>query len=127
VTYSDVKYIQVHGDKGDDEDAIVNFVAGQISVTSKRGGPALASEQYRRLVRATYVHAKNPKWDPQLPGPPATLDLSNFLRSTRHWLVLQSRTLFVILRLEDSNWKQILDTFETRTGLKVDRPPASDK
>jgi hypothetical protein len=33
----------------------------------------------------------------------------------------------VILRLDDSNWQQILDTFETRTGLKVDRPPSTDK
>jgi hypothetical protein len=48
-------------------------------------------------------------------------------RNTRHWLVLQSKTTYVILRLDDSNWQQILDTFETRTGLKVDRPPSTDK
>jgi hypothetical protein len=33
----------------------------------------------------------------------------------------------VILRLDDSNWQQIVDTFEARTGLKVDRPPATER
>jgi len=127
VAFSDAKILHIHGQKADDEDVVVNFVAGQISVTSKKGGPAIASEPYKRLVHATYVHAKNPKWDPGLPGPPADLDVSGFLRGARHWLVLQSKTDYVVLRLDDSNWRQILDTFEIRTGLKIDRPPSSDK
>ena len=126
LTIKDVKYIHVRGEKGDDEDAVLVFVSGQFTVVT-RGGPPLFSEQYRRFVRATYVKAKNPKWDPLLPGPPPALDLSGFLRGSRHWLVLQTKGTYVILRLDDSNWQQVLDTFEGRTGLKVDRPVASDK
>ena len=104
------------------------FGGGVIQVLPRNKDQAFTSEPYRRLARATYVRAKNPKWDPSLAGPPPTIDLSGFLlRSTRHWLVLQSKTTFVILRLDDSNWQTILDTFETRTGLKVDRPPSTDK
>jgi serine/threonine protein kinase len=129
VAFSDVKYLIVKGQHADDEDSVLNFVAGQISVTSKKGGPALASEPYRRIAHATYVHAKMPKWDATLPAPPDGFDVPGigFLRTAHHWLVLQSKTDFMILRLEDSNWRQVLDTFETRTGLKVDRPPAGDK
>lgn len=126
VVFNDVKYIHVSGEKGADEDARLIFGGGQVQVRSRKD-QALAAEQYKRLARATYVRAKNPKWDQLLPGPPPALDLSNFLRSTRHWLVLQSKTAFVILRLDDSNWQQILDTFETRTGLKVDRPPVTER
>ena len=130
VAFNDVKYIHVRGDKGDDEDAAIHFVGGMVSMTSNRTGATLASESYNRLVRATYVHAKNPKWDPSLSSPRPTLDLSSFptfWRGTRHWLVLQSRTEFMILRLDDSSWRQVLETFEVRTGLKVDRPVVSDK
>jgi eukaryotic-like serine/threonine-protein kinase len=127
VVFNDVKYIQVQRDKGDDQDARLIFGGGVIQVLSRNKDQAFTSEPYRQLARATYVRAKNPKWDPQLAGPPLTIDLSGLFRNTRHWLVLQSKTTYVILRLEDSNWQQILDTFETRTGLKVDRPPSTDK
>jgi len=122
-----VKVLRVRGQKSDDEDVVLSFVSGTVSIASKKGGPAIASEAYKRIARATYVHAKTPKWDPALPGPPANLDVPGILRSTRHWFVLQSKTSYLILRLDDSNWQQILDTFETRTGLAVDRPPATDK
>jgi len=127
VVFNDVKFIHVQRDKGDDQDARLIFGGGVIQVLSRNKDQAFTSEPYRQLARATYVRAKNPKWDPQLAGPPLTIDLSGLFRNTRHWLVLQSKTTYVILRLDDSNWQQILDTFETRTGLKVDRPPSTDK
>ena len=128
VVFNDVKYIRIQGDKGDDLDARLIFGGGVIQVLPRNKDQAFTSEPYRGLARATYVRAKNPKWDQALAGPPPTIDLSGFLlKNTRHWLVLQSKTTYVILRLDDSNWQTILDTFETRTGLKVDRPPSTDK
>ena len=104
-------------------------MGGQLVVTSKKGGPAYATLPYRRVLHATYVHAKMPKWDPGLAAPIDGFDVPGIglFRPARHWLVLQTRTDFTILRLDDSNWKQIIDTFEARTGLKVDQPSASDK
>jgi hypothetical protein len=127
VVFNDVKYIRIQGDKGDDEDARLIFGGGVIQVLPRNKDQAFTAEPYRRLARATYVRAKNPKWDPSLAGPLPSIDLSGFWRGTRHWLVLQSKTTFVILRLDDSNWQTILDTFESRTGIKVDRPPSTDK
>jgi serine/threonine-protein kinase len=128
-TFGDVKYLKVHGKDADDDDAILQFVGGQVLVTSKKGGPADAMVPYRRVAHATYVHAKMPKWDPGLPAPADGFDVPGIglFRPARHWLVLQTRTDFTILRLDDSNWKQIIDTFEARTGLKVDQPPAGDE
>jgi hypothetical protein len=99
-------------------------VAGQISLAPRRGGAAILSIPYARLAHATYVKAKDPKWypDPALSMPPDGVDIPGFMRGARHWLVLQTRTNYVILRLDDSDFSQILDTVESRTGIKVDRP-----
>ena len=43
------------------------------------------------------------------------------MRTTRHWFVVQGSEHFVILRLEEGNARQILDAFEGRTGLKIER------
>ena len=128
-TFGDVKYLRVHGKDADDDDAILQFVGGQVTVIPKKGGSAFATVPYRRVAHATYVHAKMPKWDPGLPAPVDGFDVPGIglFRPARHWLVLQTRTDFAILRLDDSNWKQVLDTFEARTGLKVDQPSAGDK
>jgi len=122
-----VRFFHITGTKADDEDATLQFGNGQIQIIPKKTGPTLASLPYRRIAHATYVHAKNPKWDPGLQAPDPGLDLSGLLRGSRHWFVIQTRSEFVILRLDDSNWQSILDTFEARTGLKVDRPSANDR
>ena len=58
---------------------------------------------------------------PALPGPPEGLDVGTFMRTNRHWLVVQGSERFAILRLDENNVRQILETFEARTGLKVER------
>ena len=65
----------VTGKKSQDEDVTLNFAAGQISVVSKKGGAALWTDPYRRLAHLTYVHARDPKWDATLNGPPADLEV----------------------------------------------------
>ena len=124
LAYGDVKILAVTDKKGQDQDVVLNFVAGQISVAPRKGGNAILSVPYNRIAHMTYVHAKDPKWypDPTLSMPPDGLDIPGFMRGARHWLVLQTRTNYLILRLDDSDFSQILDTVESRTGIKVDRP-----
>ncbi len=100
---------------------LLSLVGGQISITAKSGGSAIASVAYRSIVHGTYVHAKDPKWDATLPAPPADLDMPGFLRTSHHWLTLQTRSAYVILRLEDDNWERIMQAVEARTGLKIER------
>ena len=118
VVFNDVKYIHVQGDKGDDQDARLIFGGGLIQVLSRNKDQAFTSEPYRQLARATYVRAKNPKWDPSLAGPPPTIDLSGFCSGTRGTgSSCSRRRRIVILRLDDSNWQH-----DSRHVRNADRP-----
>ena len=120
-------YTVTKGKSTSDRDALLNFAGGQLLVMPKTGGAAMATLPYRRITRATYVKARDPKWDPTLPAPPAGVDVGSFMRGGRHWLVLQGADHYEILRLEDNNFSRILATFEERTGMKIDRPKGDDK
>ena len=123
LTFPDVKlYTVTTGKNTSDRDALLNFAGGQLLVMPKSGGAAMATLPYRTITRATYVKARDPKWDAALPGPPEGVDVGSFMRQGRHWLVLQGPDHYEILRLEDDNFTRILSTFEERTGLKIDRP-----
>jgi len=122
LAFSNVKLLSVVGSKAQDQDVLMSFVSGQISITAKSGGSALVSMPYKTVAHATYTHAKDPKWDATLPGPPDKLDMPGFvIRTARHWLTLQSKTGYLILRLDDDNWERIVQTVETRASIKVER------
>ncbi len=125
LTFPDVKLLSVSGTKATDQDVLLSFIGGQMALTGKGGGSAIMTLPYKTLARATYVHAKDPRWDATLPAPPDKLDTPGLIHPSRHWLTLQTRTGYVILRLDDSNWERILQAVEARTGQKVDR--VSDK
>ena len=121
-TFPNVKFFAVvDGKRTNDRDVVLNFVNGQVHVMPKNGGQPISAVPYRKILRATYSLGRDPKWDESLPGPPAGIDVGSFMRQTKHWLVVQGAESYAMLRLEDNNFKQILETFELRTGLKVDR------
>jgi serine/threonine-protein kinase len=119
VAFSDVKLLRLRGQKLEEEDAVLNFVAGQVSLTPRKGGPALAAMPLRQIVKATYIHARDPVWSAGLPMPPTGLDYPG--RSSRHWLALQSAAAYLLVRLDDMTWRSVLFTLESRAPLKVDR------
>ncbi|HET9272158.1 MAG TPA: serine/threonine-protein kinase [Vicinamibacterales bacterium] len=123
VGFSSVKYLAVNGRRTTDRDVLVNFGGGQVSVLSRDGGGAILSIPYGSIRRATYVSARDPKWDTSLTGPPADLDVGSILRQSRHWLVLQTADSYAILRLDDQrNVPRFLDMIQVRTGVKIERP-----
>jgi hypothetical protein len=77
---------------------------------------------YSALLRATYVHARDPRWDATLPGPPQDLDVGGIFRTAKHWLVLQGRDSFMVVRLEDGNWRPAVNTVVDRTGVQLTLP-----
>ena len=119
VAFSDVKLLMLRGQKFEEEDAVLNFVAGQASLTPRRGGPALATMPLRQIAKATYIHARDPAWSDGLAMPPAGLDYPG--RSSRHWLALQSASTYLLIRLDDLTWRSVLFTLESRAPIKVDR------
>jgi serine/threonine protein kinase len=121
VTFKDVKFMAIKGQDSQDQDALINFGGGQITVVPKDGGTAYASWPYASVTRATLARSKDPKWDSTLSGPPENLAIHGFMRGTRNWLVLQSKTAYILLRLDDANWRSVVDAIESRCGLKVER------
>ncbi|MEI6245937.1 MAG: hypothetical protein WCQ64_12945, partial [Acidobacteriota bacterium] len=67
----------------------------------------------------SYAHTKDPLWDTTLPGLPEDADIPGFMRGARHWLMLQSKSGYILVFLNDRNFQNILDALETRTGLHV--------
>jgi hypothetical protein len=125
--FADVKMLSVNGTKTNDQDVVLSFVAGRISVLGKNSGSVLTTMPYNRVVRATYVKARDPKWDNSLPGPPSGLDVGSFMRTAKPWLVLQTSDAYVILRLDDRNVANVLEKLEARIHMAVDRPKSTDK
>jgi hypothetical protein len=127
LAFGDVRVLRFNGKKAEERPGVLNFAGGQISVLAPRGGTVLASMPYRELTYAVYVHAKDPKWSVVLSAPPPDPDLPGGLfRSARHWLTLQSRSAFMIVRLNDDDWRRVVETVSARTGVQVERP-ASDR
>jgi serine/threonine-protein kinase len=123
--FSNIKLLSVVGKKATDQDVLVSFGSGQISVTPKGGGTATLTIAYKAVVHGTYVKSRDPRWDASLPAPTEKLDMPGLIRTGRHWLTLQTRIGYTILRLEDDNFERIIQAVETRCGIKVDR--VSDK
>jgi len=126
LTFSDVKMITVEGTKGRDQDVLLNFVGGEVAIVAKKGGSTLRSMPYSRIASATYTHDDAPAWSRAASGPPPGFDVPHgvFDRRAHHWLVLQTRTDYLILRLDDSTWRNVLGAVESRTGVKVVRRAA---
>jgi hypothetical protein len=132
LAYGNVKMLAVSGQIGREQDVVLNFASGQLTVVSKKGGSAIEVLPYRGIVKATYVRGGNPQWDESAASPPDKLELpgGGFLGlggRSRNWLTLQTKTGFLILRLDDENQRQVMATVEERTGVSIDKRAPTDK
>jgi serine/threonine protein kinase len=122
VSFSNVKLLAVNGARTSTSDAVVQLASADVTVQPANSKAAPATLPYQRIVKATYTHGRDPKWDPALNGPGAKIDVPGILGRSRHWLVLQGPDGYVILRLDGDNWLDLLKAFEDRAGLVIDRP-----
>jgi len=122
VTFADLRAFVVNGKKAEEQDAILRFEGGAITLSADKGGRVFGALPYREVTSATFVRAKNPRWYPTLASPPSGVDMPGGLfRSARAWLALQSRDAYVIVRLNDDTFRRVLDAVTERTGLKVEQ------
>jgi hypothetical protein len=124
VDVSNVRVMVLEGRRAQDVEAQLTFGNGRIAALQRDGDATLLAWPYARVERATYVYARNPRWDASLASPPDNLDVGGVFRSSRHWLTLQNADEFVILRLEDINVIQVIREIEARTGLTIRRTAA---
>ncbi len=127
IDFKDSRLLVVVGNRAEEQPGVLNFAEGRVAVVSEKNGATLVSIPYTDVTYAVYTRAKDPKWSPVLAAPPATVDLPGGLFSpARHWLALQSRASFLIVRLSDGNWRQVLEAVKARTGLEVQLSGSSD-
>lgn len=123
--FKDVRLLVVVGTRAEEQPGVLNFGGGRVAIIGGESGATLVSIPYGELTYAYYTRAKDPKWSPVLAAPPGNVNLPGGLFSpARHWLTLQSRSSFLIARLSDASWRQILQTVTARTGLEVEHPGA---
>lgn len=81
----------------------------------------LITMPYRQVTSAAYTRDRNPRWYPTLAGPPVDVDMpGGMFRGDRHWLALQSRDSWMIVRMNDGDWRTITEAVTTFLGLKVE-------
>lgn len=119
LVFGGAKLLTFDGRKGKDQEVILHFGSGQVSVLPKDGGAPLRTMPYKAILHASYAHTKDPLWDTSLPGLPEDADIPGFMRGARHWLMLQGKSGYMLVFLNDRNFQNILEAFETRTGLHV--------
>ena len=124
VSFERTRYLAVNGRDASDDDVKLLIGGGQISAVSKRTSATLATLRYADVERITYARARVPKWDAALAGPAGELNMpGGFLgiRSSRHWITLQSASSYMILSLDDEVWANVARALETRTGKAIGR------
>jgi hypothetical protein len=124
--FGDLKLLVVEDGTTISRDIVLNLSNNQMTLLPNDGGAPITAIPYRTVARATYVHARDPRWEPLLSGPATKVNVPGIFGRARHWLVVQTKNRYAILQLDADHWLNILQTFELRAGLQVDRPTARE-
>ena len=122
MTFSEVRVLVADGSKSKEQDVSLNLESGGIVVRDGKGDQIVKALPYQSVLSATYSESKRPQWKAAagVAGVPSAFGGSgSLLGRSRHWLVLQSKDDFLILRLEKENVAKVLPAIESRTGVHV--------
>src|SRR5262249_37400022 len=120
--FGNVKLFTLDRERTSNRDVVMHLSTDSLTLLPNDGGRPVLALPYRQIQLATYVHARDPRWDPSLGSPPVKLAGSGLFSRARHWLVVQTKNSCAILQLDPERWSKIVQTFERRTGLTVARP-----
>jgi hypothetical protein len=106
--------------KGEEQMVTLNLGGSDLYVTGERNGGVIAQMPYRDISYAVYARAKKPLYSVALASPPGDPEFpGNIFSGDRHWLAIQSRTTYVILRLNDGDWTRVIEAVRSRTGVAI--------
>jgi eukaryotic-like serine/threonine-protein kinase len=128
-SFGDVKAVVADGTKTREIDVLLGLEPDRAVLRSRDNGTVIQSIAYRSIAAATYARAKRPRGNEDVALAQVPKDFGGsgfFLKTSKHWLTLQSASSFVVLRLEDKNVMTVLASIESRTGNKVARPANND-
>ena len=122
-----MKLLVVDGKRATERDVLLMFDGAQIAVLPADRGEPLVTMPYGGIAKATYTHAVEPAWDPDLTAPAGRINVPGFLGRSRHWLVLQSKTSATIVRLDESQMRDVMQAVEARAGVPITRVSGGGK
>jgi hypothetical protein len=128
-SFGDIKTLVADGTKARELDALLILEPESLVIRNRDNGAVLRTAPYQSIAVATYARARQPRWQEDSSVAPIPKSFSGsgfFLKSSRHWLTLQSKSEFLILRLEDKNVSAVLASIEARTGSKIQRSATRD-
>ena len=115
------KLLRVQNGRAQYVDVTVRLSDADVEVLPRTGGAPISTMRYASIV-TTYVHADNPQWRSELAWPATKINVPGILGRAGHWLVMQTRDSYAILRLADKDSKTMLAAFESRSKKSVSRP-----
>jgi hypothetical protein len=83
IAFPDLRAFVVNGKKAEEQDAVLRFQGGAITLAADKGGRVFAAMPYREVTSAAFVRAKNPRWYPTLAAPPSGVDMPGGVRGLR--------------------------------------------
>jgi serine/threonine-protein kinase len=119
----DAKALVGQGQKQRERDAQILLADGKVTVTAGNTD-ILHSVPYSGIMAVSYSRGRDPLWNsPQGPAPVVKMGggAFGFIRGERHWIALRTRDSFVVLRLQDTQIKQVLGALQERTGHVPER------
>jgi serine/threonine-protein kinase len=120
-SFRGLKGFIVSGRRVEEVDAVLIFGEGRVTLANGSGQTSLGALPYEQVRSAVYTNDKNPRWYPTLAGPPADVDMpGGVFRRASHWLSLQSRTGYLIVRMNDADFRQIRATVADYLKIAVD-------
>ena len=129
-SFGDVRALLPDGTKSREQDSLLSFDGDALTVRNRDTGAVIKTLSYKTVQALTYSNSRRPRASDRadVAALPASFGGSGFfLKTSKHWLTLQSKREFLILRLDDRNVRPVLQSIEARTGVKVDRPAKDDK
>ena len=124
-SFGDIRALLPDGAKTREQESLLSLDAETLTVRNRDTGAVIKTVPYRAVQALTYSQSRRPRASERTdiaPLPAAFGGSGFFLKTAKHWLTLQSRADFLILRLEDKNVRGVLSSIEARVGFKADRP-----
>jgi hypothetical protein len=116
-----VRAFLVTGTKVDEREATLVFGGGRVAIDDARGQKRYGAMNYADITAVAHTRGKNPRWYPTLAGPPASVDMPGGLfRSDRHWIAFQSRSNYIIVRVDDGDYRRVIEAANGRLKTKVE-------
>lgn len=118
--FDDVKLVTADGRKAREQDARLTLGPDALQLEATKTGQQIGAMRYAAIEHATASFGSQPQWHQSTGAPPDDFRVARgLLRRRRHWLVLQGRDAYLIIRLDGRDWRDLLAALEVRGRITI--------